>query len=123
MMNKVVTGLAWLVSLLLLVTGLTWQVDPAGAAANLGMPLLDGLGRSTQIGDLSAFFFVAALFGLVGLARGNAVLLYTPAALVGAAALFRTSAWLFHGAAPAPQIAIEIIMLVILLLAAKQMRG
>ena len=50
----------------MLVTGLGWITDPASAAANLGMPLLDDLGRSTQIGDFTAFFIAVAGFSLYG---------------------------------------------------------
>ena len=39
--------------------GVGWLVAPARLAASLGMPLLDGLGRSTQIGDFASFFLTA----------------------------------------------------------------
>ena len=39
--------------------GLAWLIDPQRAAAGLDMALLDGLGRSTQIGDFASFFFTA----------------------------------------------------------------
>ena len=58
--------LAGLVGLIMLVTALGWITDPASAAANLGMPLLDGIGRSTQIGDFTAFFIAVAGFSLYG---------------------------------------------------------
>jgi len=120
MLDKVINVLAYLASALLLLSGLRWLVDPSGSAAGLGMPLLDGIGRSTQIGDLAAFFVVAGGFGLAGLLRKNAVLLYTPAALVGAAALFRLLATT-QGAALATQlIAVEVIMCVIFVAAARR---
>jgi hypothetical protein len=121
MLQKIIKILAGLVGILLLVTALRWQLDPAGVAAELGMPLLDGLGRSTQIGDLSAFFFVAGVFTLVGLGTRNATLLYTPAALIGGAAFFRALAWLLHDAALAPQIAMEVVMCIIVLLACRRL--
>ena len=118
MLAKISIGLAVLVSLLLLLTGAHWQIDPGAAAEQLGMPLIaDGIGRSSQVGDFTAFFIVAGVFGLLGVIRKNPVFLYTPAALVGAAALFRTMAWLFHGADFAPVIVPEIIMLAIYVLA------
>ena len=43
----------------LLVFGLGWWVHPAAAAAMLGANLLEGTGRSTQIGDSGAFFIGA----------------------------------------------------------------
>lgn len=78
--------------------GLRWLVDPAGAAAGLGMPLLDGLARSTQIGDLSSFFLVAGASMMLGSRPGRAPLLYLPTALIGGAAVTRTLAWALHGA-------------------------
>ena len=36
--------------------GAAWIAETERAAAGLGMPLLDRLARSTQIGDLAAFF-------------------------------------------------------------------
>jgi hypothetical protein len=82
-----------------LVQGIGWLVDPARVAAGLGMPLLDGLARSTQVGDLSAFFLVAGATMLLGSRPGRSDLLYVPAALVGGAAVTRTLAWAFQGAA------------------------
>lgn len=78
--------------------GIAWLVDPARVAAGLGMPLLDGLARSTQIGDLSSFFLVAGATMLLGARPGRSGLLYVPAALVGGAAITRTLAWMFQGA-------------------------
>jgi hypothetical protein len=123
MAKKILSVLAYLVSLLLLLSGLRWLLDPAGSAEGLGMPLLEGIGRSTQIGDLSAFFIVSGAFGLAGLVRRQPVLLYTPAAMVGGAALFRSLATL-QGAPFATQlIVLEIVMTVILVAAARRMPG
>jgi hypothetical protein len=62
------------------------------------MQLLDGMGRSTQIGDFTAFFVTAAILPLYGAWRQEAQWLIAPALLLGGAALFRTIAWLVHGA-------------------------
>ena len=78
--------------------GLGWIVVPTTAADGLGMPLLDGLGRSTQIGDFAAFFLVGGLTMVLGSRPGRAHWLRFPAALLGAAAIVRTLAWLLHGA-------------------------
>ncbi|MCR9104634.1 MAG: hypothetical protein NXI15_05015 [Gammaproteobacteria bacterium] len=123
MLAKMTVGLAALVSLLLLAIGAHWQIDPTAAAAELGMPLLeDGIGRSSQIGDLTAFFVVGGVFGLLGVVRKNPLFLYTPAALVGAAAVFRTLAWLLHGADFAPMIIPEILMLIVYIAAIRTLR-
>ena len=78
--------------------GIGWILVPGRAAAGLGMPLLDGLGRSTQVGDFAAFFLVAGLTMLAGSRPGRAHWLRFPAALIGAAAITRSLAWLLHGA-------------------------
>lgn len=79
--------------------GIAWIVAPARAAATLGMPLLDGLGRSTQVGDFAAFFLTAGATTLAGSRLGHARLLVVPAGMLLAAAAVRTLAWLVHGAA------------------------
>ncbi len=98
-LDKAIRGVAGLFGLLFFAMGIRWLVDPGGAAEGIGMPVLDGLARSSQSGDLGAFFVVAGGFALLGAITRNATLLYTPAALVGIAALFRLLAWLTQGAA------------------------
>jgi hypothetical protein len=102
-----------------LLQGLLWLVDPARAAAGLGMPLLDGLGRSTQAGDLASFFLTAGVTIALGSRPGRARLLYVPAGLVGGAAVARTLMWALHGAAFAGTfIAGELVVTALLLAAA-----
>ena len=99
--------------------GVAWLVAPERAAANLGMPLLDGLGRSTQIGDFAAFFLTLGLSILAAIGLGRARLLYFPAGLLASAALCRTVAWAVHGAAFATAfIAVEIVAALLLLASA-----
>ena len=113
MLDHIVRIIAGLFSLLLLAMALQWLTDTAAAAEGLGMELLEGLGLSTQIGDLASFFFVGGAFGLVGVIKRNAVLMLTPAALVITTALFRTIAWTAHGADFATDmIAGEVVMFV-----------
>ena len=101
--------------------GLSWLVAPDRAAATLGMPLLDGLGRSTQVGDFAAFFLTLGLSILAGIRPGHARVLYFPAALLGSAALCRTVVWAVHGAAFATTfILVEIIASLLLLAAARR---
>ena len=89
--------------------GVNWLANPAGAAEALGMPLLDGAGRSTQIGDFAAFFLAIGGTTLFGARAGHARLLLVPAGLLAAAALARTLAFAVHGAAfAAIPIAVEV---------------
>lgn len=111
---------AAVLGLLFTLQGLGWLLLPARAAAGLGMPLLDGLGRSTQIGDLAAFFLVLGGTTLLGVWRQRPVLLQVAAALLGAAALGRTFAWALHGADfAAAFVAVEGVALAVLLAAAR----
>jgi hypothetical protein len=101
--------------------GVGWLLAPATAAESLGMPLLDGLGRSTQVGDFAAFFLTAGITMLVGSRPGRARVLLFPAALIGGAAVTRTLAWLLQGADFATVfIAVEVLTGAILYRAAGQ---
>ena len=101
--------------------GIAWLVAPERAAASLGMPVLDGLARSTQFGDFAAFFLTLGLSILAGIRPGHARWLYFPAALLGSAALCRTVAWAVHGAAFATTfILVEIVGSLLLLAAARR---
>jgi hypothetical protein len=121
MLDKLIKTTAGLLGLMLFGIGVCWLVAPAVAAPLIGMEVLTGLAGSSQIGDLGAFFLVAGGFALLGLYTGNATLLYTPAALVGAAAVLRTVAGLVHGAAFAPEmIILELVMCRLFLMARKR---
>lgn len=107
---------------LFLLQGIAWLVDPVRAAAGLGMPLLDGIARSTQVGDLASFFLVAGATMLLGSRDGRSQLLWVPAALIGGAAVTRTLAWMFQGAAFAFLfIAVEIVVAAILATGARRL--
>jgi hypothetical protein len=121
MLDKLIKTAAGLLGLMLLGIGVCWLVAPTVAAPLIGMVVLQDIAASSQIGDLGAFFFVAGTFALLGLYTGNAALLYTPAALVGAAAVFRIVAGLVHGAAFAPEmIILELVMCRLFLMARKR---
>jgi hypothetical protein len=116
--------LAVLVALFMGLLAVGWVFDPASAAENLGMPLLDGIGRSTQVGDLSALFVSATVLCLVGAIRQETPWLYSTALLLGTAALFRTTAWAFHGADLAvTSIVAELVMTGMLIGSAVMMSG
>ena len=55
-MVNLLRALTALSGLALLLIGLGWWVHPVAAADMLGASLLEGTGRSTQIGDSGAFF-------------------------------------------------------------------
>ena len=122
-MSKPLKIIVLLPALLFTAIGLRILVDPAGALGELGMPLLDGLGRSTQIGDLSAFFITAAILILLGVFTGKKEWLYAPALLLGLPAAFRTWATIGHEAPLAvQQIAVEVVVTLLLLVAARHIK-
>ncbi len=86
-------------ALLFVVMGLRWQLDPGGIAESLGLSLETGLGLSTQVGDLSAFFLVLGLCILIALVTGRRSWYYPPVLLLLIAAIGRLIAWVLHGAA------------------------
>jgi hypothetical protein len=113
--NKILRVVTVLPGILFVVIGVGWIIDPASAAAGVGMPLLEGVGRSTQIGDLGAFFLTMGLLILVGVTTLKRVWFYPPMMLLGLAATFRIIAWLVHGAAlAASMIAVEVIVTTLL---------
>lgn len=119
-MKKVFRVIVGLVGVLMLSMGLRWLLAPAGIAPELGMPLLEGAGLSTQVGDLSAFFLGIGLFVLMALSTGKTHWYYAAIALLGLTAFGRVVAWLLHGAALSlDAIAVEVVFSIILLLAAR----
>ena len=91
--------------------GLRWIIDPSSAAASLSMPLLDGAGLSTQIGDVGSFFITIGAMTLIGVIKKERHWLYAPSMLLLVAALYRVLSTVLHGAAFAlPSITIEIIV-------------
>ena len=121
-MNKVINIIVGLVGGLFIIMGLSWLVDPTGAAKNLGMPLLEGLGRSSQIADCGAFFTTGGSMVLIGIITRNRTWLYAPSMMLFCAAVFRILAWLIQGAAfAAPLIAVEVVLTALLLFAASRL--
>ncbi len=121
-MNKILKVLVALPAILFIVTGLRWLVAPAGVAPMFGLTLAEGVGLSSQIGDMSAFFLTCGICMLVALVTGRRVWFYPPVILLLLTAVGRILAWLVHDAALALDlIAPEIIVSVILLVAAKRL--
>lgn len=107
-------------AILFLVMGLRWLVDPAGIAPDFGFALGDGVGRSSQVGDFSAFFLTISVCILLGLIQGRRLWFYPPAMLLLFAAMGRVLAWSQHDAAFAGgMIGVEVIVGALLLGAAR----
>lgn len=112
-----------LIGLMSFITAMRFAFTPAGAAQGLGMPVLEGVGASTQLGDIGALFLAVAI--LVGLAQrpGQAHLLMGPAILMGCAAIMRSLVFLTGHAPFTPQFILPEVIMAGLLLAAARARA
>jgi hypothetical protein len=120
MIARILSGL---IGVLMLLNCLWWILDPSTAAEGLAMPLLEGLGSNSQIGDFTSFFFTAGLFACIGAYRAEYIWLYPTISLIGSAAFFRSYAVVAHGSDPlVSTIIIEIIMSLILILCVALMK-
>lgn len=111
-----------LIGLLSFVTAMQFAFLPARAAGRLGMPVLEGVGASTQLGDIGAIFLAVAV--LIGLAQrpGQAGLLLAPAILLGSAAVMRTLVFLAGHAPFATQFVVAEVVMAVLLFASARAR-
>ncbi|MBT4165109.1 MAG: hypothetical protein HOE58_09935 [Porticoccaceae bacterium] len=106
----------------LLANALLFIVQPSTVVADLGMPLLDGIGRSTQLADLGAFFAFSAVMTIYGVIKSQSELLRLAALLLGMTAVLRVLAWVAHGAGLATSlIAAEVVLVVWLVASAAYM--
>lgn len=121
-MNIVLKILVVLPAILFVVTGLRWLVAPAGVAPDFGLTLLEGVGLSSQIGDMSGYFLTLGLCMLTAVVSGNRTWYYPPAILLSLTALGRILAWLLHDAALAVDMIVpEIVVALILLVASRRL--
>ena len=113
-MMNLLRALTALSGLGLLLIGLGWWVHPAAAAEMLGASLLEGTGRSTQIGDSGAFFIGAGALLAWGAIRKSATLTLVGGMLVGLVIPGRVLSATTHGGAWTPdEIAGECIILIL----------
>ena len=111
---RTLTGLAGLGALIM---GAMWWYQPETAAGLLGASLLDGTGRSAQIGDSGAFFIGVGVLLLWGAVRQHAVLILIGGCLVGLVAPGRIlSATLHGGAVTTPEVLVEGVIFLIALM-------
>ena len=121
-MNKVLKLLVLLPAILFVVTGIRWLVAPAEIAPNFGLTLGEGIGLSTQVGDLASFFLTLGSCMLIALITERRSWYYPPMMLLAIAALGRIVAWLLHDATLAvSQITVEVVVALILLLASRRL--
>ena len=121
-LNRILSLLVLLPAILFVVTGLRWLVAPAGVAPEFGLILDNGVGLSSQVGDMSAFFLTLGLCMLTALASGRRSWYYPAMLLLTITAIGRIIAWLFHDAALAVDlIAPEVVVATLLLIASRRL--
>ena len=121
-MNVALRAIVLLCGVLFIVTGLRWLLAPAGVAPEFGLVLSTGVGLSSQIGDMSAFFLTLGVCILMGLTTQRTIWYYPPIILLSLTAVGRVLAWLLHDAALATDlIAPEVIIALILLIASRRL--
>lgn len=123
-MNKVITALVVLAAILFIVNGLRWLVDPAGIVGMFGLELSTGVGLSSQVGDMSAFFLTLGICMLIGVVKTEHFWFYPPMILLGLTAVGRILAWLVHDATLATGlIAPEVVITLLLWVATRRLRA
>lgn len=121
-MNKILKILILLPAILFLVIGLRWLVDPAGVAPSFGLTLGEGLGLSSQVGDMAGFFLTTSICMLIALVSGQRIWFYPAVMLLSITAAGRVVAWLVHDASLATeQIAVEVVVSLLLLVASRRL--
>ena len=120
MLAKIVRIAAAIPGFVFIGHGIGWVVAPEAVAESLGMPLLEGVAASTQIGDLASFFFVTGCAIVYGVVARSAPFLVLPACTIAAAAVFRSLAAALGHADFAPDFIVpEVVMAVLLFAAAR----
>jgi hypothetical protein len=102
--------------------GLRWLLAPRGIAPEFGLTLQSGVGLSSQIGDMAAFFLLLGICILTALVTQRRFWYYPPMILLSLTALSRVLAWIIHDAAlPINLITPEIVVALILLVASRRL--
>jgi hypothetical protein len=121
-LNKVLKLLILLPAIFFIVTGVRWLVAPAGVAPMFGLTLDEGVGLSSQVGDMTGFFLTLGSCILIALISGRRTWYYPAIMLLAITALGRIVAWLVHDASlPLDLIAPEIIIALILFVASRRL--
>ena len=121
-MNKALKVILVLAAILFIVNGVRWLVAPAGIAPMFGLDLATGIGLSSQVGDMSAFFLTLGACMLIAVISGRRSWYYPPMMLLGITAIGRILAWLVHGAAfTTDLILVEVVIAIILLIASRRL--
>ncbi len=119
-MDSILRMLSAIAGIPIFVNGIMFMFEPETAARQLGMPLLEGIGRSTQIGDFGSFFLCSSIAAFFGAWNRSPMMLYMAALLIGGAAVCRIIASAIHDAPFATTfIVVELILASIWLVSAR----
>ena len=116
-MRRVFSLVISLLAAVFIVMGVRWLIAPEGVAPEFGLTLGDGLGLSSQIGDMSGYFLFLGISMLLGVMTGHRPWFYAAAILLSLTAVGRTVAWLIHDAALASHIRSEVLIAMLLIIA------
>ncbi len=105
-----------------LFTGYQWLVSPETAADALMMPLLDGTGRNSQMGDIGGLFFGMGLVVMGAVVSRMADWLLPLSIILACIAVFRLLAFSLHDATLIPQMfVVEIVLSVWFAIASRKL--
>lgn len=122
-MQIAIKALVGLIGLLLGSLGLRWMFAPSSAAMELGISLEGAVALNTARGDLGGMFVAGALLCAIGIARRDGGSLRAVALLLGCVATGRVIGIVSDGSTAAALLAItiELVMLCVLLIAARRL--
>lgn len=121
-MGRLLQAVVALLGCLFVLIGVQWLVMPDIVAPQFGLELSVGLGLSSQVGDMAAFFLLLGFCSLWAVANKQPHWLYPASLLLVLTAVGRVVAWLIHDAAFAgDMILVELMSAAILGLAAKRL--
>ena len=105
-----------------LFTGFQWLVIPENAASSLMMPLLEGAGLCSQIGDIGGMFLAMGLLVMGAVVTKRKDLLFSVAVILACIVLYRLLAFTLHSATFTIQLAVfEIVFAIWFFIASRLM--
>jgi hypothetical protein len=122
-LQKILRVVIGLFGILFVALAASFLLDPARAAAGLGVGPLAPLGLATLRGDFFAFFAAGGILSLVGAIRNDARFLTAPLLMIGLTLTGRliTVAVSGYDAAMAPPMVIEAVIVLLLALGCRNL--